>query len=134
MKCASNLRQIGQAITAYATNNNGQLPADFVTIIKSGSAEQQFFFNPATSNKLPEKLELASDAERAKWVSDNCDYVYCGSGMTMPNGNAHVLIAYEKQGPKTSEGTNFLYADGQVEFKKADDARKELDGIGQPAK
>src|ERR1700722_12907261 len=78
VKCASNMRQIGEAILLYSNDNKGAYPPDLGTLIKTEDITAAVFVCPTSGTTVPS--ELTKDQE-ADWVNSNSDYVYVGAGM-----------------------------------------------------
>jgi prepilin-type processing-associated H-X9-DG protein len=122
VKCASNERQIGQAILLYSNENKGAYPPDLGTLIKTEDITAQVFICPSGNTNVPAKLNTPD--ETAKWVNNNSDYIYVGKGMTMSTAKPTDIVLYEKPDSHNKDGMNFLYGDGHVEFQRMDMAKK----------
>jgi len=112
VKCASNERQIGQAILLYANENKGKYPPDLGTLVKTEDITAAVFVCPSGEQGVPSAM--AAD-EAATWVNQNADYVYLGAGQKsdLP---ADRVVLYEKPGAHGGDGMNLLFGDGHVEF------------------
>jgi prepilin-type processing-associated H-X9-DG protein len=114
IKCASNLRQIGQGIQSYANLHNHQFPKDFGTLLATGDLTAEVFICP-DSNDTP-----AAGATTQAVMTDfakpgRCSYLYFGAGMH-DTDNPQTVVAAEPLANHKSVGANVLFLDGHVEF------------------
>jgi prepilin-type processing-associated H-X9-DG protein len=103
VKCASNLRQIGQAAQLFANDHNGNFPD--------------------TAAPGPDSKTQASNLRSGGHLS----YVYVGKGLsavTGPGATGKAVVAYEPLTNHANAGTNVLFADGHVEFFPAAQAKQ----------
>jgi prepilin-type processing-associated H-X9-DG protein len=114
VKCASNLRQIGQALMLYAKGHGGQLPDSFSQLYLHDDITPELFVCAAS---VAEKTQAPTTQERSadlgKWR--HCSYVYLGRGLKVPAENDRPL-ATEPLTNHDNDGMNILFADGRVEF------------------
>jgi prepilin-type processing-associated H-X9-DG protein len=97
VKSAANLRQIGQALILYAGNNNGQLPPDLATALKTQDLSPDSLHSPFAPGK------------------DNTGYRYLHAAGTK-DVPPDVAIAYDAAELQKGDGANVLYGDGHVEW------------------
>jgi prepilin-type processing-associated H-X9-DG protein len=113
VKCASNMRQIGQALLLYANDNRGVYPADFVPLLLTQDITSQVFICPST-NGTPASPGGTPQQQAAALLPQHCTYVY------LPGHNnaagADVVIVYEPITNHDGDGSNFLWGDGHVSF------------------
>ena len=121
VKCASCLRQIGQAAMIYANDHAGQLPPDFVALYRhlDGDITPEVFTCPSSA------IEKATGATTEQIVAsmvadDHLSYAWAGGRMTTASP-ASVIIAFdlERHVPKDGArgtGINVLFNDGSVSF------------------
>jgi prepilin-type N-terminal cleavage/methylation domain-containing protein/prepilin-type processing-associated H-X9-DG protein len=136
VKCASNLRQIGQAILMYANENRGAFPDTLDRVLATQDLTAAEFVCPSSQDSpAPGATNQAQAANLSK--GGHLSYVYVGKGMTSkilssPNV-ATTVVAYEPLTNHRNDGTNVLYADGHVEFVPAAQARARIPGFGGQA-
>jgi prepilin-type processing-associated H-X9-DG protein len=112
IKCASNMRQIGQALLLYANNNHGQYPPRLEDVLLDGNVVPQVFVCP-TTNDTPAPGTTVQQQAAALSAGGHESYIY------VPNLNSSVspdtVLLYE---PPTNHGSgsNILFGDGHVEF------------------
>jgi len=117
VKCASNLRQIGQAIFLYANDNAGRFPQRLDQFLADGSLEAYVFVCPSSNDDWatgPTKAAILADFAKP----DHCSYFYLGAGLTT-TVSADYVLAYELPKNHDWEGFNVLYGDGHVEWTTA---------------
>jgi len=137
VKCASNERQIGQAILLYSNDHRGKYPPDLGELITNpgtippelaqvGGVQAitlEVFTCPSSDNDVPSSIEHAAKPAQAKWVNENSSYVYVGQGKTNQGGEDD-LVLYEKEGDHDQDGLNMLFADGSVLWEPMAEARQ----------
>jgi prepilin-type processing-associated H-X9-DG protein len=128
VKCASNLKQIGQAIEMYTQENKGKYPDDFMTLLLTEDITPAVFIcpesddMPATGTDPIEAIRHINDPHR-------CSYTYFGKGLSTPV-DPNRVIAAEKEEYHEGEGMNILFGDGHVNFVNTDEADKLLATVG----
>jgi predicted Zn finger-like uncharacterized protein/prepilin-type processing-associated H-X9-DG protein len=118
IQAMSDLRQIGQAIFMYASQNHSQFPPDFGVIYLQGNVPGTVFINPSTGNALPGNWSSMNSAAQAKWISANSDYSYDASTfppMTQIPQASMAVMAHEAFN-HNGAGSSALFVDGHVEF------------------
>lgn len=133
-KCASNLRQIGQAAELFANENGGRLPenmADFLT----QDLVTACFVCP-TSNDTPAAAAPTTQATAANVEAPgHCSYVYLGKDWMADELTENVVLAYEPLSNHGGLGMNVLYGDGHVDwfgFREANKLLAELNAGHNP--
>jgi prepilin-type processing-associated H-X9-DG protein len=122
IKCASNLRQIGQGLIMYANDHGGQYPLKWEVIMPDYGLAPGIFVCPCSNDQDaagPTTQALLADFAQP----GRCSYVYLGAGR-QSNAYADVILAYEKIEHHESAGANFLFNDGHVEWVVSDLAKK----------
>ena len=115
VKCASDERQMGQALLLYANEHKGNYPPTIVEMITDEELLPEVFLCPSSNTSLPKNKNQMSPADLAAWTEKHTDYVYVGKGMTTMAG-ANDIAIYEKPDDHGKDGMNILFGDGHVEF------------------
>jgi prepilin-type processing-associated H-X9-DG protein len=110
IQCASQLKEIGNAILMYCNENRGNYPPDFGALIKSEPINPEVFICPGDGAWVPTGL---TKDQTALWVNQNSSYLYLGDGLTSDSDPAFI-VAYDKDGTY-HHGVNVLYADGHID-------------------
>jgi hypothetical protein len=105
---AANLRIVGLAAAAYASDNGGSFPPDFQTLANAGAVSAKQLVDPASGNMPP-----------------RCDYYYVAG--LRSDDPADWIIAYSDPANHDGEGANILYLDSRVAFEKEPRLTQELD-------
>jgi len=128
VKCAANMRAIGQAILLYSNENKGKYPTDLGTLLLTEDVSIHVFVCPSSNTSIPGNLPTPQ--EMAKWVNENSNYIYVGAGL---NNNAppQRVVLYEKADDHGHEGMNLLFGDGHVEFQPLPDAQHLIESAGK---
>jgi prepilin-type processing-associated H-X9-DG protein len=136
VKCASNERQIGQAILLWANDHRGKYPPTMGDLLDEPITVDAFIC-PSGDTALPAGYKTMGQADLAKWVNEHADYVYVGAGQNTMIG-ADQVVLYEKPADHTT-GMNILFGDGHVEFdvmaaavKQIQDQHKTVPGVPLP--
>jgi prepilin-type processing-associated H-X9-DG protein len=123
VKCASNLRQIGQAIGHYAQDHGGQYPASLAVLPSVEEIGAEVMICPSSNDErsvatnTAEVVAELSAAEANSPGHKHCiSYVYIGRALTRDTATATSLVAYEPLENHDGDGTNVLFGDGHVEF------------------
>lgn len=111
IKCASNMRQIGEALMLYSNDHQGKYPPDLGTLILTEEISAAVFICPDVHTPMP---NLSEPEAIANWVNHNTDYIYLGKGKTNSTPADDILL-YEKPSDH-GDGMNILFADGHVDF------------------
>lgn len=133
VKCASNMRQIGQAILLYSNENRGQYPKDLGTLLITQDIGIDVFICPSGNYEIPAHIRQAPVEQQAAWVNENAAFVYVGTGLTMNTARPDEVVLYEREGNHAMDGMNFLYGDGHVEFQNWAGAQQEIQQARPPA-
>ena len=125
VRCASNLRQTGQALQMYASDNGGRYPDDLRLLRSTGiDIDVTALVCPA----LPDKTWTAATRAATDEASIS-SYVYFGKGLAAPADPRRVL-AVEPLENHENDGVNALYGDGTVQWHDRADAERLLLGLG----
>jgi prepilin-type processing-associated H-X9-DG protein len=115
VQCASNMRQIGQAMFIYASVNGGQLPDRLDRLLPF--AGSNVFVCPSSHDSPAPGSSPGAQAANL-YAGGHLSYVYVGAGMTTNFANtnpATTVVLYEPL-INHQDGVNVLYADGSVVF------------------
>jgi hypothetical protein len=132
VKCASNLRQIGQAILLYANENHGQCPPRFEDLILTEDIGSEVFTCPSSNDTKAPGATPQAQAQNLS-AGGHLSYIYLGAGHTLqPNSNpdSTAVLAYEPlsnhvyTGQAGTAGINVLYFNGHVTFIPAPQAQQ----------
>lgn len=115
IKCASNLRQIGQAILLYAADKGGAFPDGLAIVLDTQLIGSDVFVCPES------KERKATGASTSQIVADfgmlgRCSYVYLDSGLSLGAASPEAIIAFEDPANHSFRGANVLFADGHVDW------------------
>ena len=121
--CASNLRQIGEAIDLYCKDNNGRFPEAFRVLLLEHDLSPRCLVCPDDESEGDEDdrngdnnvFLTTQQAAHDLLKSGHYSYTYFGRGLTAPVANDPV-IASEPLANHLGEGANVLFGDGHVEF------------------
>jgi prepilin-type processing-associated H-X9-DG protein len=97
VKCASQMRLIGTAINSYQSQHSGQYPPNLNALVSSGLITSQGLVCPSDNN-----------------TSGQPSYILMAQTGFVPV-SANSVLLYEPITDHT-DGANFLYADGHVDF------------------
>lgn len=108
VKCASNLRQIGQAIQLYAQANAGAFPSDIPALLSAGTIGLDVICCPSASDEKATSIAQAAQPT-------HCSYLYVGSNLTV-SSDPECIVALDDPANHNLKGSNVLFADGHAEF------------------
>jgi prepilin-type processing-associated H-X9-DG protein len=122
VKCASNLRQIGLAITNYAKSHGGEYPPSLAVLV--GQEISPEVLTCPSSNDVAASgtntdeaiAELTAAESNAPGHKDCLSYVYVGRGLNANTATDRTIVAYEPLDNHDGDGTNVLFGDGHIEF------------------
>jgi prepilin-type processing-associated H-X9-DG protein len=115
IKCASNLRQIGQALNMYAASNGGQFPPDLPTLLAMtgmGVTSATFVCPSSQDAAAPGATPAAQAGNLTK--GPHLSYVYV-PGLTV-QAPAGTVLMHERLTNHRNDGINVLYVDGSVNW------------------
>lgn len=131
VQCASNMRQIGQAMMIYANGNAMQFPdkLDKLLLIAPNSA----FVCPSCGHTPAPGATPQIQASNL-YKGGHLSYVYVGAGMAMNAASMNPATTIVLHEPLTNhgDGINVLYADGSVAFLPRNAALAALQVLAAP--
>lgn len=114
--CASNLRQIGQAIMLYARDHDRAYPPTLDLLVTD--LHPSCFVCPYSNDRAA--TGPTTKAIAAKITGQGyCSYLYFGAGLTM-SSPSDIIVACDHPDNHKDAGINVLFADGHVEWFPAD--------------
>lgn len=128
IKCASNLREIGQAALQYAEINGGALPDSMELLFQNGTLENRLLECESSGFVAPSENE--SPAVRDAFIRQGrAAYVYYGRGLKLPLPADYPLLSEPTM--HHIHGANICFGDGRVEFMRLDEVQKYLDRVNR---
>ena len=112
VKCASNMRQIGQALLLYGNDNRGVYPPDFPPLLLTQDITSEVFVCPSSNDSRADPNTTVQ--QQAGVLHQHCSYKYLPGHNY--NASADTVIAYEPLTNHDGDGANFLFGDGHVEW------------------
>jgi prepilin-type processing-associated H-X9-DG protein len=119
VKCASNMRQIGQAILLYSNDNRAAYPETLDQLLATQDITSDVFICPTSNDTAAMPNGSKPQQVVALHAPGHLSYVYVGKGLTNQS-SADAIVLYENptnHDPK--DGMNFLWADGHVSWESA---------------
>jgi len=126
VKCASNMRQIGQAILLYSNDNRGRYPDRLEDLILTQPIGSDEFVCPTTNDSAAPGADPKTQAKNLS-AGGHLSYVYVGKGMTNA-ATPETVVLYEPLSSH-SDGMNALFGDGHVEFFNKQQAQKIITAV-----
>jgi prepilin-type processing-associated H-X9-DG protein len=132
VKCASNLRQIGQSIQIYAESHGGQYPDSLATLLLTTDLAAECLVCPSSND---EKSPGGTPAEQAANLQSrgHLSYIYLGNALTRTTATSTTPVAYEPLTNHEDDGTNILFGDGHVEWFNRPGAAHIIPGLAASA-
>ncbi len=125
VKCAMNLRMIGQGCMLYANENGGSFPDSFERLLLTEDLMPGDFVCPQ-SNDTPAVGATTRAAIDNLSTGGHLSYTYLGKGFILSQVPATAVVAYEPAAHHFNQGMNVLFGDLHVEFVPTADATKML--------
>jgi hypothetical protein len=118
---ASSLRGVAQSSMVYAADHNDKMPDDLARLVAEGMVSPRQLVSRRSGTEAlqmtPELEKMAKDdfAKFSEQVAAHCDFIYLGKD-TKSDGNAQIIIAYEKPSAHTPDGITMAFGDAHSEF------------------
>jgi prepilin-type processing-associated H-X9-DG protein len=112
VKCASNMRQIGQALLLYGNDNRGVYPPDLPPLLLTQDITADVFVCPSSNDTRADQNTTVQ--QQAAVLHQHCSYKYLPGHNY--NASADTVIAYEPLTNHGGDGANFLHGDGHVSW------------------
>ena len=114
--CASNLKQIGQALLIYANENQGAFAPDFATLLVTTDLMGEAFVCSNSGDKPTHDRELKR--VRVQFASrGHNSYAYAPPPTKWSELDPNDAIAFERNSHYANDaGMNVLFGDGHVEY------------------
>lgn len=120
VKCASNMRQIGQEIAMYANSNGNAFPQKLEDLLAfNPSLSHDVFVCPSDNKTPPSNAQEIADGS-------HCSYTYVGKDLNA-SASPDSVVLFEPLSNHQGEGMNVLFADFHVEYLRKAEAKKILD-------
>lgn len=113
VKCASNLRQIGQAMQLYAHDHNGVYPPSLALLPQTEQISYDVFICPLSSD-VKAAASTTQPVTAIFAQPGHCSYIYLGQNLT-PNCSPDCIIAFDDPANHNLQGTPILFGDGHLE-------------------
>ena len=126
VKCASNLRQIGQAAQLFANDHNGNFPDTAEQLLTHADLTSEVFVCPSSNDNPAPGADSKAQANNLS-KGGHLSYVYVGKGLSVlsgPGATGKAVLAYEPPSNHAGGGINVLFSDGHVEFVPAAQANR----------
>ncbi len=125
VKCASNMRQMGQALLLYSIEHRQRYPKTLGELVTTQDLGIDVFTCPSGNVEYPFDLRQAPIEQQAQWVTDHAPYVF----LAPPNANVppDIVVIHEAFDNHGGGGINVLFGDGHVEFVPMPRAREAIE-------
>ena len=120
VKCASNMRQIGQALQMWANDHGGNFPNQLSDVLDEDLTAS--VFNCPDTDDTPATGATTRAIAADVTAGGHLSYIYLGKGLTT-QAASDVVLLYEPLANHQNQGMNVLFADGHVDFLQAKDVQ-----------
>ncbi|GEM_PF-4563532 len=129
IKCAANMRVIGQVMFAYAQAYGGRLP-DSLDQLADGWSDMGMFVCPSTED-TPAPGTSPSQQAVELTSGGHLSYIYCGKGLQL-SSSSDIVILWEPFHNHPRRGANALRLDGRVDLLEPAEVADLQTGINPP--
>jgi RNA polymerase sigma factor (sigma-70 family) len=123
VRCAANLKAIGNALLLYANDNRGSYPPDLGTLITTEDITVDSFVCPNSDTVIP--ANRRDTRAMSAWVNADGDYGYI-PGFNSSAG-PEMVIVFERDTNEFGDGMNMLFGDGHVSFAPLAEAKAQIE-------
>jgi predicted Zn finger-like uncharacterized protein/prepilin-type processing-associated H-X9-DG protein len=123
VQCASNMRQIGQALLLYANENNGAFPDDLAPLLITQDITSEVFVCPSSTDTPSSPGSTPQQQAANLHAGGHLSYIYVGKGLTNST-RADTVLLLEPLSNHNNGGINILWCDGHVSFHMKAEAQK----------
>jgi hypothetical protein len=116
VKCQSNMRQIGEAIEAYASSHGGRFPDDLGTVLADADLPPIEFICPSSKDTPAPTVATAQAMAAGLRQPGHCSYVYIGKGLTTDTITPDMIVMLEPLSDHRGDGMNVMFGDFHVEW------------------
>lgn len=117
LRCAANLRQIGQSLVFYAVKYDAHYPPTLATLVVHGDMPAAAFVCPSSPQKVALGTTLEATAEFiASDPTSYCSYVYAAAPLSADAVTLQHVLAYEPPAQHGGTGAHFLFGNGSVRW------------------
>ena len=120
VRCASNMRQIGQALEIWASEHGGRFPDQLSDLLEE-DLTASVFTCPSTKDTPASGATTRAIANNLT-VGGHLSYIYLGKGLTI-HATPDTVLLYEPITNHQNRGMNVLFADGHVDFLQPKDVQ-----------
>lgn len=125
VKCASNMRQLGNVMMLYANANRGHFPEKLEDVLQvDPTLSPTAFVCPSDDKAPPSATSIQTEAHEIA-AGQHCSYIYVGNELTV-NASPDTVLLYEPLADHHQEGATVLFVDGRVQWVSAADAQSIL--------
>ena len=117
VKCGSNMRQLGHALTLYAQAHGGKLPDSLAALLHDDDVPAATHVCPSSNAEPPFGSTVAERI--ARYDGQHSSYVYHGRGLTLPLPEDRPILC-EPLLNHQGDGANILFGDLHVEWTPPD--------------
>lgn len=115
VKCAADMRMIGQATITYANSHGGQFPDSLPTLMNSSTLPPTMFVCPSSNNTPAPGSTPQQQAAGLSTAAGHLSYIYIAAGLNANTAPPRTVLMYEPIADH-KDGMNVVLADGSVQF------------------
>lgn len=117
VKCGSNLRQIGQALSLYAEAHGGRFPHTLDALLGDNpDLTGAVFVCPSANDTAAPGATPQERARHLRSEPHHLSYIYAAADLPAASVSPNHVLAYEPLANHQNAGMNVLFGDGHVDF------------------